>query len=244
MSKSNINKIEFLQAYPLLADVFPIPEAATKNVPDWWRSQVSIFGENPNVPENGTLKLTVKKCQAFFDAMACGYMLKMPVDIYIDTTENKFEIQLPVELQKFRNELISSHSTEQISSMPFDKNRYCNQILRIHPTWIIRTPDGYSTLFTNPMHQPPTPLNGVEAIIDTDKMFSDGHLSFLIEKNFKGVLKQGTQLMQVIPFKREEWEMSVNKDFPPKELDIQRRILRSTFQNGYRMKFWQKKIFK
>jgi len=239
-----MNKITFLQAYPLLADIFPLPEPGSKSVPDWWRSQPSIIGENPHTPEQGVLKLTVKKCQAFFDAMSTGYILKVPVDIYIDTTDNKIDIQLPVEMERFKNELLSRHSMEQVSSMPFDKNIYCEIILRIHPTWMVKTPKGYSTLFMNPMHQAPTPLNAVEAVVDTDNLWSDGHLSFLVQKNFKGILKQGTPLVQVFPFKREEWEMEVDKDFDQAKTNLQRSMVRSTFQNGYRLKYWVKKTFK
>ena len=244
MSKKIVNKISFLQAYPMLVDIFPLPEPASKSVPDWWRQQPSIMGEDPKTPENGSLKLTVKKCQAFFDCMSMGYMLKMPIDIYIDTTEEKFDIQIPIEMQRFRNELITGHAAEQVSNMAFDKNRYCNQIFRVHPSWMVSTPKGYSTLFTNPMHQPPSPLKAVEAIIDTDKMFSDGHLSFFVEKNFKGVIKQGTPIVQVFPFKRDDWEMEVVENFPKEKIELQRKIVRSVFQNGYRMKLWVKKNFK
>ena len=244
MKKNTTNKIKFLQAYPHLAEVFPLPEPGFKNVPDWYRSQPGISGPNPDVPENGSLRLSVKKCQAFFDAMAVGYVLKVPVDIYVDTTDGKFEIQLPGEMQRFRAEIIANHSTEQISKFPLDKGIYCDQVLRIHPTWMVSTEEGYSTLFMQPMHQPPSPLQAVEAIIDTDKFWSDGHLSFFVHKNFKGVIKQGTPLAQVFPFKREDWEMEIDKNFDPEKTNLQRRIVRSTFQNGYRVKFWQKKNFK
>jgi hypothetical protein len=233
-----------LQAYPHIVKVFPIPEAATKNVPEWYKVQPSIGGDNSDIPENGNLKLTVKKCQAFFDAMALGYILKAPVDIYIDTTDGKFEIQLPSEMQRFRSELITNHGNDQISAFPMDKTNYCSQILRIHPTWMVSTEEGYSTLFIQPMHQGPSPLKAVEAIIDTDKFWSDGHLSFFVEKGFKGVIKQGTPIIQVFPFKREDWQMELVEDFDPNKTMEQRRITRSTFQNGYRMKFWQKKVFK
>lgn len=244
MKNKKPNKVRFLQSYPHLVDVFPVPEPGTKNVPDWYKSQPSISGLNPEIPENGTLRLSVKKCQAFFDAMAVGYILKVPVDIYIDTTDGKFEVQLPGEMQRFRAELIANHSTEQISHFPIDKSNYCNQILRIHPTWMVSTPEGYSTLFMQPMHQEPSPLKAVEAIIDTDKFWSDGHLSFFVQKGFKGVIKQGTPLAQVFPFKRDDWEMELDKEFDPEKTNLQRRVVRATFQNGYRMKFWQKKVFK
>ena len=235
-------KVEFLQAYPHLVDVFPLPEAATRNVPDWYRQQPGVTGD-PEKIENGTMRLTVKKCQAFFDAMAAGYIFKVPVDIFIDTTDGKFDIQIPGEMQRFRNELIAHHSTEQVSHMPLDTGIYMNMVLRIHPTWMVKTPEGYSTLFMNPMHQPPTPLTAVEAIIDTDKFWSDGHLSFFVKKNFKGIIKQGTPLIQVIPFKRDDWQSELVKDFDPEKTNMQRRVVRSTFQNGYRTKFWQKKSY-
>lgn len=244
MKPTPTNKIKFLQAYPHLADVFPLPEPGTKNIPTWYKNQPGVTGPSPDVPENGSLRLSVKKCQAFFDAMAVGYVLKVPVDIYIDTTEGKLDIQLPGEMQRFRAELIAHHSTEQISHFQINEGIYINQILRIHPTWMVSTPEGYSTLFMQPMHQAPTPLKAVEAIIDTDKFWSDGHLSFFIEKNFKGVIKQGTPLAQVFPFKREDWQMEIDKEFDPEKTNLQRRVVRSTFQNGYRVKFWQKKNFK
>lgn len=226
-----------------MADVFPLPEPGTKNIPQWYKDQPAIHDGDKKIYD-GSLRLTVKKCQAFFDAMSLGYILKVPVDIYIDTTDGKFEVELPSEMRRFKNEIISHHSTEQVSHMAFDKDIYCDMILRIHPTWMVNTDEGYSTLFMNPIHQADSPLNAVEAIVDTDKFWSDGHLSFLIKKNFKGFIKQGSPLVQVFPFKREEWEMEVDKDFDPEKTNNQRRIVRSTFQNGYRLKFWQKKIFK
>jgi hypothetical protein len=51
--------------------------------------------------------------------------------------------------------------------------------------------------------------------------------------------------MQVIPFKRDDWQSSINKekdsDFMIKEKNLG---VRSVFQNGYRMKFWKKKTYK
>jgi hypothetical protein len=59
-------------------------------------------------------------------------------------------------------------------------------------------------------------------------------LSFLIQKDFVGVLKQGTPLVQVIPFLREDWEMEiVDHQQAAREVQEQRLNLRSTFVNGY-----------
>jgi len=237
-----MNKIRFLQMYPQLLNIVPEPELAAKNVPSWYKEQPGIAGSD--IPDKGVMKLTVKKCQPFFDAMSMGYILKIPCDIYVDTTDGKVELQLPAGMNRYYSALISEHSLEQVSHLPIDTDIYCNKILRIHPTWMVQTDQGYSTLFTNPIHQSLSPLKAIDAVVDTDNYFTDGHLSFLLKKNFKGTIKQGTPMFQVFPFKREDWAMELDKNFSSKKIEEQNTKVRSTFQNGYRLKFWQKKIFK
>jgi hypothetical protein len=236
-------KIQWISSYPEIDSVFPKPEPATKLIPQWYKDQPAIIGDSDTI-ENSTLKLTVKKCQAFFDAVALGYMLKLPCDIYIDTTDGKYDIQIPGDLMPYKIKLISQHSKEQVSHYPIDSSIYVDsQVLRVHPNWMVRTAPGYSTLFMPPIHQPSLPIVAVQAVIDTDNFFSDGHLSFFVRKDFKGVLKQGTPFVQVFPFKRDEWE-SEHIQISDEERKNQRYSVRSVFQNGYRMKHWVKKIFK
>jgi hypothetical protein len=236
-----MNTVKFLSSYPDLASIFPLPEPGYKNVPDWYRKQPALLDDKL---EGGTLKITVKKCQPFFDAMSVGYILKMPVDIYIDTTEGKKEFQIPRELMSIEEHIISAHSTEQISHYPINKATHIDHVLRIHPMWMVSTSPGYSTWFTSPIHQPHIPIKVVDAIVDTDNFFSDGHISFFVEKDFKGVIKQGTPIIQIFPFQREEWQMDVDLTHDPLLTDIQRKAVRTTFQNGYRLKNWVKKVFK
>lgn len=239
-----MRKIQWISAYPEMDNIFPKPHPATKSVPQWYKDQPKIIGEDHTTISNGTMKLTVKACQAFFDSMALGYVLRLPCDIYVDTTEGKFDIQIPAELRAYQSKLISQHTKEQVSHYPIDTDIYVSDIvLRIHPSYMVRTEPGYSTLFTAPIHQPPIPFKAVDAVIDTDNFFSDGHLSFFVKKNFKGVVKQGTPFVQVFPFKRDDWDseyISVSEA----ERSEQRNSVRSTFQHGYRLKHWVKKVFK
>jgi len=46
---------------------------------------------------------------------------------------------------------------------------------------MVQTDPGYSTFFTSPMHQPPSPLKAIDAVVDTDNYFTDG-LSFVFNK--------------------------------------------------------------
>jgi hypothetical protein len=118
-------------------------------------------------------------------------------------------------------------------------------LLRIMPFWIVSTTLGYSTLFLDPLHKDPSPIKALPGLIDTDGYPSDGHLSFMIEKDFKGIIKQGTPLVQIIPFKRDNWSMEI-VDAKESEsfLKKHRMSLRSTFTNGYKNKFRSPKEYK
>ena len=54
-------------------------------------------------------------------------------------------------------------------------------------------------------------LKAIPGVIDTDTYPSDGFLSFFVPKNFKGIIKQGTPFIQVIPIKREKFVSKIKK---------------------------------
>lgn len=234
--------------YPLTdrsANFAPPPQPAVKHVEDWWRSQPKYM-DNEKELFNGSYKATVKKCQGIFDAMTLGYLMFCPVDIFIDATnDDKITWQLPASFMNERENLsiISMHVREQTSHMPIDHEIWCSDLFRIHPNWIASTEEGYSCLVVPPMHNSILPIQAVPGVIDTDTFVSDGHFSFMVKKGFKGIIKQGTPIAQVIPFKRETWEAEA-KDFNGEMLQAQRDDVRSTFENGYRMKMWQKKVYR
>ncbi len=234
--------VQFLPANELLVGVAPSPEPTILNIPEWWKNQETFLDNNNNLI-GGSYLSTVKKCQAIFDALSTGYVLKAPVDIFLDSNQEKYDVQIPSEWQSMMPHIISGHPKEQVSKMPIDKSIFLPGVLRIHPLWVVKTPSGYSTLFMPPMHSEILPIQAVPAVVDTDKFSSDGHLSFLVKKGFKGVIKKGTPIVQVLPFKRESWDHKL-EDYNKKEIEDQRRIVRSTFMNGYRLNFWTKKEYR
>ena len=85
----------------------------------------------------------------------------------------------------------------------------------------------------------------MQAIVDTDTFVTDGHLSFLVDKDFKGIIRQGTPLIQVIPFKREAWEKNfVSAEQSEEKYENQRLRLRSVFSNAYKNLFRAKKEYR
>lgn len=239
-----------IKFYPFSQDTINLgvePTPAIKHTPSWYKRQPSYSGDEDSFLKHGFSSSTIKRCMPLFDGMSAGYILYVPSDIYVDTTmdDEKIQWSVPETVKFMRKDLISTHGHEQVSDYPIDKEKYHKQVFRIMPFWAVGTDDGYSCLFTQPMHQDPVPFKIFSAIIDTDKFLSDGHLSMLIEKGFKGIIPKGTPLAQVIPFKRESYSMEiVDLQASAKKLSEQRISVRSTFKNFYRTKLRSKKEYK
>jgi hypothetical protein len=223
----------------------PYPEPALKMIPDWYKKQTSA-GSDEDTLSRGFTSSTIKRCMPFFDLMTSGYMLLMPCDVYIDASNpEQLKHTAPEAIKDVTENLFSSHNREQYAELPYDRQYYHKDLLRINPLWGVSTPAGYSTIFVNPMYQDPGPLEAIGAMVDTDEYISRGHLSFFVKSGFVGVVKQGTPLVQIFPFKREPWQMErINAEQSEKATDRQFLKLRSTFINGYKNKMRSKKEYR
>lgn len=242
-----MNTVKFYAFSEKTAMFCPKPEPASKSIPDWYRRQPGFAGDEfKDYISKGGHSSTIKRCMPIFDLMTAGYIFKVPMDIYVNTKDpEKIAWNVPNELKFVGNDMIATHTHEQVAEYPVDTNIYHKQIFRILPFWAMMTPKGYSTIFTQPFHRDPVPFKPFEAIIDTDKFASDGHLSMYVVKDFEGIIKQGTPLVQAIPFKREVWDSEVVDFVEAKnEIERQRLIVRSSFRNSYKEKFRQKKEYK
>lgn len=239
-----MNKIMFYPFNEKTTEFAPKPYPASKAVPDWYKSQPGTVSDKEEISmKQGASTSTIKRCMPIFDAMTAGYIIPMPCDIYIDSTNpEKIEWSVPLGVKPFGMDMVSHHAREQYSHYPINTNIYHKDLFRIMPFWSVKTDPGYSCLFINPIHKDEVPFWTFGGIIDTDNFITDGHISMLIEKNFKGVIKQGTPFVQVIPFKREDWSMEiVDPEISKKEVISQRLNLRSTFIGGYKNKMRSKK---
>ncbi len=233
-------KITFNYRYPKMIDAFPQPIPMSKKLPEWYKDQPSYI-----VQENSLIDgITIKNCQAIFDIITTGYLLLCPVDIEIDTTGDNKVFKISDSYKKLKTPLIGSHSKEQVSHYPFNYDFFTDCIFRVNIGWVVETEKGYSSLFMEPQHQDYMPMHAIAAIIDTDGYMSDGLFSFFIDKGFKGTIKQGTPLVQVFPFKRENWIAEFNKDFDIKIVNEQTNKVRSRFTGGYKKWYWNRKTYK
>ena len=85
-------------------------------------------------------------------------------------------------------------------------------------------------------------INIIPAILDTDKFDCSVEFPFVLSNpSFTGLIPKGTEIAQVIPFKRDSWKsvFSIN----PKLKEESYFKLKTTFFDFYRNVFWSKKNF-
>lgn len=242
------NKNNIIKFYPFSEDTIhftPAPSPATRFVPEWYKRQSSTVEEKEGLA-NGMFNGTIKKCMPIFDMMTAGYMLTFPMDVYMDATDpEKLSYTVPAPMKQYGNDMFSTHAPLQYDQYPNDLSVFHKQLFRLMPFYSIKTPPGYSVLVIAPQHSDEIPFKPVSGLIDTDHFISDGHFSMFIKKDFKGVIRQGTPFAQVIPIRREDWSMEiVDSKTSGDEIKKQRLQVRSTFKNGYKDKYRQRKEFK
>ena len=110
--------------------------------------------------------------------------------------------------------------------------------------WGIRTPPGYSCLTTQPFYQKEDRFTLFPAIVDTDKDNETiGFIGYLNPKYEHIKIEAGTPIMNIFPFKREDWKMKIvdkNKSKKDNKFDIYKGAF---FANVYRNFYWSKKRF-
>ena len=79
------------------------------------------------------------------------------------------------------------------------------------------------------------PLQFSAGIVNTDSYYNRINFPFFIKDKWKGTIKKGTPLIQVIPFKRDEWEHDVRVMTEQDTEDLERVQARieNQFYNGY-----------
>lgn len=216
-------KIKFISAMPEYNIDHPTP--TSRVVPEWYRK----------MPGSKDLTETVKKCIPFLDALTAGYTITLPVDVYWNDDARKFMYNSPFEIQ-------SDHHAVQTEDVEIDDTYDPQPHKWINP-WKVVTPKGYSCLFIHPLDRMDLPFYSFTGIVDTDKHPFTVNFPFVLKKGFTGLIPKGTPIIQVIPFKRDNWDSKIidNKEYngPVDEF----KILNPPF-NTYKRTWWTKKSYK
>jgi hypothetical protein len=231
-------KITFVSTNP--DPSIPVPIPAVKKIPEWYKSIPRfVSNEKKPTPENSTSG-TIKTCMPVLDAMTAGYLILSSADIYISKQE------VGTFYQWANHDLITFHSPQQITGYPkLEAKLKDEKAPKFTNPWIVQTPKNYSCLFISPMHHD-LPFTTLAGVVDTDTYFNAVNFPFMPDPDFEGLIPKGTPIAQVIPFKRESWEMSIS---PFEESNqFQENFVRGTllgeYFDKYKKHFWAKKEYR
>lgn len=229
--KSKDVNIEFFASQTHI-DAFPHPRQSSKFIPQYFKSLKPQISADPT---SGT----VKRCVPFLDALTTGYIIPLWSDVNIRASNGELTIKFPENLPMQSS--LSPHSYEQIQNHPLSDQPYGNVPLKWHNPWGIRTPKGWSCLFTSPLNHLQSQFKILDGVVDTDTYYNQVNFPFIWtggDGDF--VYPRGMPLVQVIPFKRTETKCSIVKQDEQKHASAGAK-LGTALYNGYRRFFWHKR---
>ena len=218
-------------------DFQPVP--SKKLIPDWYKkSELTV--------DSGSHGL--KACIPYLDGMISGYSILLSETVYIKRdSDGKAQIYIEKSTSDGQTYLIESvsaveeRSNESGPLMP-RPNGYGPE----HFVWkvpvAVKTPKGWSTVFTHPLNRYDLPFITLSAIVDTDKFSSHGNVPFFLQSGFEGIIPAGTPICQIMPIKRASW-VSTWEPHMSKKINDLAVMVRSYPLGGYKKLYWQRKEF-
>lgn len=236
-------KISFSPSFAAWKGKLSPPEPANRFVPEWYKSLAKHQLSNSEktlhpvnfIGADGAVVAT-KQCPPFLDAMTAGYMYVAEADIHVDIADDGKPI-----ITWDGDVMVVDH--RPTIELPIPNN--CHPIhYGFKMNWYYETPPGYSVLITHPMNRYDLPFLVQSGIVESDIWGLPVFVAFFLNRGFRGTIKKGTPLFQIIPFKRDDWEMEI-KDT---DADIERHTFaaekRRTRMHGYYKWFaWRRKKF-
>jgi hypothetical protein len=227
------DKIKFL-CENRMSGVIPEPYPARKFIPDWYKK----LGMYTTSEEDEMEMPTLKRCPPFLDAMTAGWIIPFPADTTFLVKDDGAGINWK---STFFCDTISNHNLKQILTHP----NVPTVPVKVLNYWVIKTPPGWSCLFTPPLNRPDDYFDLMSGIVDTDKEFWEyiNFPGFLKAKEGTFTIKQGHPMMQVIPFKRNFNKDAIVRTLNKKEIAKmeKHRAKQSARFGQYRDSMWEKK---
>ena len=197
-------QLEFLCA-PEDLGVVAEPVPARTALPGWFRRLPGLDHEALDHRCNG---LTVKRCVPFLDALTTGWIVPLAATVRLEVSDGGETVHAGWE---FDRELVSPHGAWQATGNPWEPR----PLMKFHNPWSIRTPPGWSCLFTPPLNRPNDVVEVLSGVVDTDRYHAPVNFPFVtLAGDGVHTLEKGTPLVQVIPFERHPIKATVRAETP------------------------------
>jgi hypothetical protein len=223
--------------YESAIDVYPnIITPAKTHIPEWYKKIPKWKNNEIFSIENGFAK-TVKQCIPFMDSILSGYMVELPYDIYI---KNNNGLPFLTWRDGVQNPPKSRDNVSNIEIVPFNHHPV---EFGWNPNCSFLVPKGYSLLLTHPLNRQDLPFTTLSGIVDGGFVVqADGFIPFYIKKDFEGIIPQGTPILQIIPFRQENWKSRFTTGLLKEGEKNGMRTL-SVISGWYKKTFWTQKKY-
>lgn len=223
--------------YPI-HDFIDIPKPTKNYIPDWYKDMPRYTNNDKSINYvNGTKNLTFKGCVPFLDSLTCGYTVELFQDIVVKKDSLGIsQINWGVNPSPLEERIAS------VNNLLPTPHGYLKRHFAWHLPFSFKTPKGYSSLTCHPLNRYDLPFITLSAIIDSDGIIANGKVPFFIQENFEGVIPVGTPIMQIIPFKRENWKSEKDEDLKDAS-EKQHWLSNRTTKNNYKLRKWHKKEY-
>ena len=170
--------------------MYELPQPAHKFIPNWYKqTDMRPF-------KNAPLDKSVRACMPFMEALTFGWIVPVPTDISITRSSDGIEVKWNTEEFK----AMGGHDKQQVGGDEFPHD---GEVLKFNLPYLLRTPEGVSTLYMPPLNRIETRFRPFSGVVDTDKYLNETNIpALLLDDEFEGIIEAGTPLVQVIPFER------------------------------------------
>lgn len=230
-----------------LLEVVPHPRPASKFVPDWYKNMEQEFTETGRVSECGAMLErqfpSLKKCFPVRDYLTAGYIIPAWMEHRIKK-DSKGKMHNVAELSgHFEGYEVGCdwHGRVQVKGSPLEGFTDGDKILKINSPWRVTTPKGYSCLFFSPFYQT-SQFTILPAIVDTDNHSVPINFPTIVSGD-EAILEKGQPLVQVIPFKREDWSHKIIPS-DKRQKHIQHLRFGTMWGSFYTKFLWHRKRFR
>jgi hypothetical protein len=222
--------------YESAVEVYPnIITPAKNHVPEWYK-KIPKWADNEMFEIDKGFKITIKQCMPFLDSLITGYMIVLPNDLYVKNNNGMPYITWNSTNFPPTNREIPSN----LNLVP--KGHY--PIEFIWQTGVSNTvPLGYSVLFTHPLNRHDLPFTTLSGVVDGGLVMNPkGQIPFFIKEGFEGIIPQGTPIIQLIPYRQENWVHKKTKGLLNKSNEHNLKTS-SLIYGWYKKTFWTKKQY-
>lgn len=222
--------------YESAIEIYPNTITPAKNhIPEWYK-KIPKWKNNEIFEISKGFNITVKHCLPFLDSLTTGYMIVLPNDLYIKNDNG-------IPLITWNNANFPPLARQEVVSPDLVPIGHYPLEFVWQVGSAITLLKGYSALFVHPLNRHDLPFTTLSGIVDGGLVLNPkGQIPFYVKKDFEGIISQGTPIIQIIPFRQENWLHKKTKGLLEKS---NQHNLKSTslIYGWYKKTFWTRKKY-